>query len=612
MALEVSEQLWEQAFQLAYFVLMDRSQARECVARALEKLAAQQSREKRRSYWRARKKELTIRRISRPPEDILQWLIYLEAEACEKEQESRGLPTEADMVVRYVKYLAQLTTVNSSFHVNVGFNRLLRNYTTPEVQQVYELATSRYPAADEYRKAKGKLLNHLVRRFARFLKTRTAQYGELQFETHGACASWAGLVENCLEIFAPWSARPSCIGNAQAKAVAAEGHAGYSGGSSRPSDRLETSRCHWFMHSTCYARLVEQLGLDPPGERLSVPRFLHEDDGDPGSSATSVARRTTPLSDEETGMLRARIAAVAAYRHDPATGPLKIVAHGTVCARLDPERGESCSFVVPEATQLLEVWSDAALESRIVATHWIGYDDSGAFVTGEYTIALQGGRGLELRIAPTSHANDQGLRYASVTIESHVPQPIMWALGANPLRPVLASLVCVALGVVASSAYFESRISQDRATIKRMESEVTAQQKAITAPEPARPTAASRPITRYAFSADTLNLRGPGAGEPVVTLPPDEPLAVLELPVHSGERAVYRVTLSTFPQEQERLSEATLRPLRRGDRWIVEFALPTSQVEDDRHYLLTLTSTTGADTARYLFEVRKNSAISTH
>ena len=132
----VSESLWEQGFQLSFFVLRDRAMARECVARAVEKLAVQSSREKRRAYWRGGKKALTIRRISRPPEDTLQWLICLESEVREKEQELQGHPTEADMVVRYVKHLAQMTTVNSSFHVNVGFNRLLRNYSTPEVQQV--------------------------------------------------------------------------------------------------------------------------------------------------------------------------------------------------------------------------------------------------------------------------------------------------------------------------------------------------------------------------------------------------------------------------------------------------------------------------------------------
>ena len=82
-AAEVSTRVWERAFQLSYFILMDRSRARECVARAVEKLAAQRTREKRRAYWRVHKQELTIRRISRPAEDTLQWLIFLESDGFE-------------------------------------------------------------------------------------------------------------------------------------------------------------------------------------------------------------------------------------------------------------------------------------------------------------------------------------------------------------------------------------------------------------------------------------------------------------------------------------------------------------------------------------------------
>lgn len=609
----VDAAIWERAFQLCYFVLRDRSSARECLARALEKLTVQQSREKRRVYWRARKKELTIRRISRPAADTLQWLICLESETCEKEQEARGSQTEADMVVRYVKHLAQTTTVNSSFHVNVGFNRLLRSYTTPEVQQVYELAAERYPAAEEYRKAKGKLLNQLSARFSGFLRTRTAQYGEVLFETYAERERWSALVEECLVRFAPWSARQSCFGAGHARPVAADGKSRHTGCASRPPDRLETSRCHWFMHSACYGRLVEQLGFDPPGERLSVPRFLHHHDGDPGSAGASSDRHTPPLSEGDARMLRERVAAVATQHPFP-LGPLKIMAHGSVCARLVPGGQERRSFQIPEGTQLLEVWSDAPGESRILATHWIDYDDGGLFLAGEYTIALQRGRRLTLDIAPLPGTDDQVLQHATVTVESRAPHPFQqrlrsfWAASpaAHPWRPVLASMAFMALGVIAGSVYFQSRLARDQTALGRLSDQVSAQQATIASAKQVAPEHSAPPPTHYAFSANTSNLREVGqAGEPVVTLLPGESLAMLELPVQSGEHASYRVTLSSFPEEEVRLTEATLRPVRRGDGWVVEFALPAPLVENATHYLLNLSSTAGSESARYLFEVRK-------
>ena len=81
-------------------------------------------------------------------------------------------------------------------------------------------------------------------------------------------------------------------------------------------------------------------------------------------------------------------------------------------------------------------------------------------------------------------------------------------------------------------------------------------------------------------------------------------MAILELPVAQGEHGSYRARLSSFPQEQERLTELALRPVRHGEHWIVEFALPAALVEGDTHYLITLTQN-GGDSARYVFKVQK-------
>ncbi|MBV8805591.1 MAG: hypothetical protein JO042_11095 [Sinobacteraceae bacterium] len=605
-AVEVTEELWERAFQLSYFILRDRPRARECVARAVEKLAAQRSREKRRTYWRTRKKELTIRRISRPAQDTLQWLVFLESEACEKEQELQGQPTEADMVVRYVKHLAQMTTVNSSFHVNIGFNRLLRKYTTPEVQQIYELATSRYPGLEEYRKAKGKLLTQLTARFERFLKVRTAPYGELQFETHEEHRPWSRLVEECLEFFAPWSSHGGClqVGASGAAALGVPWAAGV--------DRLETHRCHWFMHSSCYGRLAKQIGFDPPEERLSVPRFLHRDGGGHGCDPGSPERRTAALSADEVEVLRDRMASVVANAPAAAAGPLKIVAHGTVRAVLNPGRTEQRRFEIAEGVRLLEVWSTSGARDQILATHWIDCREDNGFVGGEYTIELPGGRQLNLSVRPVSAPDAPGGGRAVVTIESRCTSSVserlasvFWGEGDNWLRPTLASVTLVAVGALASAAYFGSRLSQDHLMMGRVAAEVADQKAAIAALERV-PQHAVQSVAHYAFRSDAPSLRGTGnPGEPVVSFAPGEAVIILELPVPEGEHGSYHVTLSSFPQEEAQLSEMSLRPVKSGNRWIVEFALPAARVENNMHYLLAMTRGSSGDTRHYIFEVRK-------
>ena len=613
--MEVSQRLWERAFQLSYFVLMDRTKSRECLARALEKLAVQRTREKRRSYWRGRKKELTIRRISRSTDDTLQWLVCLESETWEKEQESHGQPTEADMVVRYVKHLAQMTTANSSFHVNVGFNRLLRNYSTPEVQQLYELATVRYPPPEEYRKAKGKLLNSLVARFERFLKVQKGQYGELQLETHEEYEVWSGLVEACLEMFAPWSAGQSCLRDGSELAGVTSERVARTDGVSSVPDRVETNRCHWFMHSTCCGRLVGQLGLDPPEERLAVPRFLHHADGGPGVRPPVLERRASPLSVDEARSLHERVALAAGDGKAVPSVSVRIVAGGMVCATLDLGRNERRRFEIPDGTRLLEVRTDVTGEGRILATHWVDYAEDGRFLAGEYTIAVQGGRQLTLSVVPDSVAGGQGPARAYVTINSGSVfdlrerlRSLRVSLAGEPgafLRPVLASLALVAVGVVVSSLYFAPKLSQDRLVIGRMTQENEKREATITALEHA-PTQPIQTVVHFAFSSASSGLRGPGeGGEPVVTFASGAALAVLELPVNPGTQTTYRVTLSAFPAGRERLSEPALTPVKRGERWIVEFALPAAMVESDTHYLLAMTQADGESEQHYLFEVRK-------
>jgi hypothetical protein len=367
------------------------------------------------------------------------------------------------------------------------------------------------------------------------------------------------------------------------------------------------------MHSTCYGRLAEQLGFDPPPERLSVPRFLHRDGAGRGSDPGSAERRTEPLSQRETQALRERMAAVMATRA-MALVPLKIVAHGTVCARLDPAQDERRAFEIPDGTRLLEVWTDTAGSDRIVATHWLDYGASDDFAAGEYTIALQGGRELALSVIPTSQGEGQGGSRARVTIESRAASTLgerlrsvssFFGQGRAFWRPALVPVALAAVGVLAGGAYLGFRISQDRLIIGRMATEVASQKAAISALEQAARRSAQL-AARYAFRSDASNLRGTGSpGEPVVSFASGESMVILELPVADGEHALYRATLSSFPQEQERLSETALRPVKSGNHWIVEFALPAGLVDGNTHYLLTLTQMSGADSGRYLFEVRK-------
>src|SRR5947207_1785996 len=159
------EDLLGKGFQLAYFIVPDRAIAVQILGHAMSKLKVQHSREIKRAYWRDKYLKRKITRVVRDSGDVLQWLIYFEAEEYEKRQEQSGRPTACDMAVRFIKYLIQMTAAMSAFYVNVGLQRLLHNYSTSEARQIYEWVTQHYPGDQEYRKVKAALLNRLQTRF---------------------------------------------------------------------------------------------------------------------------------------------------------------------------------------------------------------------------------------------------------------------------------------------------------------------------------------------------------------------------------------------------------------------------------------------------------------
>lgn len=611
------EELWEKAFQLAFFIVPDRASAYQIAGRAVEKLGLQRSREKRRAYWRIRNAKLRIRRISRPDADALQWLVYLESEECEKEQERNGQQTEVDLVIRYIKHLVQLTTSASSFYVNVGLNRLLRNYSTPEVQQVYEFITEHYPASEEYRKVKGRLMNRLAARFDPFLKIRTSEYRELRFEVYENQKRWMSLVEECLEAFTPWSTREACLRGSVELKFGDPGSGARHPSFPNHADGIETNRCHWFMHSPCYGELAKKLGLDPPEERLSVPQFLFNNGDGQGLNPSGSGRKVAPLTEAERQALKDRIDSGEAKRQQALLQPLKIVAQGAVCARLNPVQDQTRQFDIPEGTKLLEVRAEGTGADLTLATHWIDYTEWSGIAASEYRIALKDKRELIFKIVPAGSGTEQE-GGATVVVESCSSSPLPAWLGVvgsymrvrqNLPGYAFAAVVFVALGWLAATANYRAKLAQQQRTVEHPAAEMASQKPAI-APRDQRPPQPPKIVATYLFASGNPTLRGTeNPEEQVVTFAPGDSLIMLDLAVVRGEHGSYRSVVSSFPEEQELLRENLLRPAKRRNDWVVEFALPSALVADRTHYLITLDALDGAGrptpVSRFLFEVRK-------
>ena len=321
----------EKGFKLAHFIMSDRSTALQILSDAISKLGLQRSRERKRAYWRYKNLQSRITRIIREDGDALQWLIYVESEKYEKGQEEERAEqlTTRDMIVRYIKHLVQATTARSCFYVNIGLQRLLRNYTTTETQQVYEWVTEHFAWTQEYRYAKGTLMNKLQARFDTLLKTYRTGQGEVKFEVLDEQQNWADLVTECLRKFLPWSAAKACWVPALLESENWTPKRWLEKLLGKKSlDKIETHYCHAFIDPVCFGMLVQHCGVDSPARRLAIPKFFFQDNNDDQGPLKNRRAEIPDLTARERQTLEVRLEQEAMRRQSVVPQNVMIVVEG--------------------------------------------------------------------------------------------------------------------------------------------------------------------------------------------------------------------------------------------------------------------------------------------
>jgi hypothetical protein len=400
----VNQELLQNGFQLAYFIVRHRPSAIQTLSNAMSKASAQDSREKKRRYWRDKYLKRKISRITREGRDIVQWLIYSESESYEKRQEQSGELSTRDMVVRYIKYLVQLTTAMSSFYVNIALQRLLHNYSTSETQQLYEWLTDSYPGSQHYRKVKSMLIKKLEARFDRLLRTSKSDYGEVKFEMLTSQARWVSLVEKCLYMFTPWSTTQSCWVPARLEAGAVPSKLLKDLLGNRDQDVIEMYRCHAFIEPDCSYHLMTGLGLSRSSQRLAIPRFFingdSADDHDHDSDQPTLEQEVPNLSRDEEQLIRARLAEEAARRRRIVPQRLRILSNSAEYARLDLAHQTEWRCEISEGIKLIEIWAEDQAGEILWAKHWVEYTEWQGIAQSGHVVDLGNGRELVLRTAP--------------------------------------------------------------------------------------------------------------------------------------------------------------------------------------------------------------------
>ncbi len=592
------EDLFRRGFRLAYFLLHDRPLAIRVVLQAVNKLNARCRQESKRTYWRDKYLKRGATKISRADSDTLQWLIYFESEAYEKEQELRGEFTIKDLIIRYIKSLIQTTTGMSSFYVAIGLHRLLHNYSTSDVQRVYELVTERFLGADEYRRAKRLLMNKLVCRFGNLLRTVTVSHGEVRFDLVEDQGRWVNLVRECLTEFVPWSTSRQCLVPATYDVGSAilPGLLSGNGHGAESPDTVEMNRCHAFIDPVCYSRLVKGLGFDSPEKRLAVPRFFMAARENGGDDVSQQPPRPPDLTSLENASIQSILASESARRRRVAPRMLKLLIDGNVQASFTLRDGSLARLPVHKTARLIEIWTEDERGELLLNTHLIRHTESQEVAPSTSTIFLNGSRKLILEVS-SADAATHTKGSAVLAVDCYFTRPAFgWLLLAGRsqvLRQAVAAAVLIGVGWTFGVGLRRAELLSAHGRAEQVKHELAGMKtKSIPPAVGARTATEVAGIATQRLVRDDLNTRGGGSRSnnmTIVSLSPDIVLVNLELPIAGPTDRPYRAVLRLFPQGTEILSEKLVNP-KEATSAVTIFPVPAALLTDDKEYLVELES----------------------
>lgn len=598
---DLDYELIEKGFQLACFVVGDRAAAIQILINAINKLETQCRSERKKNYWRDKYLKRRITRIALSECDTLQWLICFESDQFEQQQELAGQCTTDDMVLRYIKCLIRISSGMSCFYVNIGLNRLLYNYSTPELQKMYESVTEHYLGPDEYRRGKRVLLDHLQARFGKFLTTTRTEHGELRFVAADDQDSWNALAHNCLAALTPWSTAGNCPVPPNFDSLSHDLASSFSRNGDQKTDynATETRRCHAFIDPACFARLSAGLHLGSPDTRLSIPRFNMKNDD---KSKDKPARKPTfpPLTEQERIKVRKAAAAEAASRHHAFPKAIRVLVDGAEAARAELDRKRDITFEVAEGAKLIEIRTADEGQDLLLATHFLTYKDWRGLAASTAVIVIRGAGKVALTVSPRESAEPSAASHGGFVSLSFHPGAFRFLTrigsgsSAQWLRPApvisIAVVLLMAVGWMLSSVSMRRQLAHQREAAARLEIDLSREKAARASLEqnlqvgssPARPTS-------FKLVPDVGVTRGEdNMPFPVVILPAQPGLINLQLPIEESGTRIYRAALTLFASTQEILVENLLRPVSTGARSVIEFSVPSNLLQNRRDYTVNL------------------------
>jgi hypothetical protein len=425
------------AYELAYFIHVDKETACFVAEDALDQLPSMLGKQETyrkppgllSGFWKGGERSRPIRRtLILNEQQMLQWLVYLHSESWEREAE-RGdglyLPTEEDMIVRYLKHLVFITLRLGSFYVSLALGQLLHQFDRRQTRLFYDILTqsdsARMKDMGYIGKQRLELLRRICQRFDGIIQTTKTPQGERQILTQPTTPSMLELVNGCLGRFTPWGT--TCFIESGFDVTDIPGL--YFSGADIDEDKIEMNRIHTVVDPNCFARFAEGLrkyarnlpedSLDKDcnfdsSNQLAVPQF-----SDFSSGARGDRFQPPSLTKADYVRLRRTLDARAHRRKTFTANLLFVYVDGTQTQSIDLSSTNRVEFSIGPEAGVIEVYGRDEQDALRLATLLVEFDRipiGGTFIDA---VVHEGGQRIEVQLTPIRNASG-GVESAQVLV----------------------------------------------------------------------------------------------------------------------------------------------------------------------------------------------------
>lgn len=351
-----------------------------------------------------------------PQENLIQFGVYMASELWEKDQESQNpqkkpsyMPTQDDLLIRYVKTLIWKSMDRRACYAAVGLGCLLYSYQPHEISSLAE----EFFDSDNIRRVKNWMVEKIKNRFD---QTKNCCNGKEDIELEIPNTHQRTLIQRSLSKLAPWCSCQAAIRVPSTNLLETF--------FDKKSKKSEWERIHVLVDPECggLPRLIHEynntyrkgnaMRLDEPGSKLRTPKFddnhhnSTEDGGDKGPSGHGERFDPSRLSHHEISSIKHSFERRERRRKNYSSSYFHLYVDGNEIVPLTHDF--SCEpFPIPRTASCIEVFGKDDEGELLLAVFPLAYLESVDNVLAQKLFVTHDELAIEVTISPIlAHSNE--------------------------------------------------------------------------------------------------------------------------------------------------------------------------------------------------------------